>query len=623
MAIQDKFNKPNVIYKITKDIDLEGGTLTIPEGCTLDFQGGSFRNGTITGSNTKVKAGLEKLFNGITIAGTWENEESSPIWFGADNTARIDSTTAFQASLRLLASYGGTLRVPNGGFLIKNLSINKVGVKIKGNGPTSSYIIGRGITNTDCCIQCKPLIGGSPYTALGYGNYVLEDIQILGDDDISRDSGVGIKFENCFNYSLSNSRVCGFKKGIDIAGSHYLQLINCYLADEKFSDGYPQGYPNIETFNRGYGIYVEDGTFEGETNSNGISIKGGIIHNTSLWFKNATQVHLQDLDIEPASNTIVVKSYSYFENCRFERFDLYALGGKYSRFPWFSVEGNSNVFINNTFYTSGENNITSSNPLFIVKGKNNKFFFGPQTPVVGTLAYTSTAEDNYVEFRGFSPQVFTEKPLYMDENAGLFKGGPNNVVKYTMYTSEVTNYGKTIEIKNASRIRFLNYNSISTTGATLSGNTYTLTASSGRLIFNFNTTDTYVPNDVYVVAYKLKFSKPMNTWFNPNYTSLYFLNGSDINQEVFITARFKATTDTVKIMPALNWGGGTVGETFEIQDFQIIHLDGNESVDNQYIKTSILFPHFEAGKTIYNTTTKKMELWNGTAWVNLDGTALA
>ena len=48
MAAQDKFSKSNVIYKITKDIDLELGTLTIPSGCTLDFQGGSISNGTIT-----------------------------------------------------------------------------------------------------------------------------------------------------------------------------------------------------------------------------------------------------------------------------------------------------------------------------------------------------------------------------------------------------------------------------------------------------------------------------------------------------------------------------------------------------------------------------------------------
>lgn len=55
MAIQDKFNKPNVIYKITKDINLEGSNLTIPAGCTLDFQGGSFTNGLVISNNTIIK----------------------------------------------------------------------------------------------------------------------------------------------------------------------------------------------------------------------------------------------------------------------------------------------------------------------------------------------------------------------------------------------------------------------------------------------------------------------------------------------------------------------------------------------------------------------------------------
>lgn len=53
-AIQNRFNKANVIYKITNDINLNGGTLTIPAECTLDFQGGSFVNGTIILNDTKV-----------------------------------------------------------------------------------------------------------------------------------------------------------------------------------------------------------------------------------------------------------------------------------------------------------------------------------------------------------------------------------------------------------------------------------------------------------------------------------------------------------------------------------------------------------------------------------------
>lgn len=102
MAIQDKFNKPNVIYKITKDIDLEGNTLTIPAGCTLDFQGGSFTNGTIVGNNTKIKAGLQKIFNmDITLNGTWDVLESYPEWFGAKRDGITDDTDAIIQCLKL------------------------------------------------------------------------------------------------------------------------------------------------------------------------------------------------------------------------------------------------------------------------------------------------------------------------------------------------------------------------------------------------------------------------------------------------------------------------------------------------------------------------------------------
>lgn len=69
-AIRSKFDRTNVIYKITKDIDLGHGVLTIPAGCTLDFQGGSFTNGTIILDDTVILAGERKIFSNITLSGT-------------------------------------------------------------------------------------------------------------------------------------------------------------------------------------------------------------------------------------------------------------------------------------------------------------------------------------------------------------------------------------------------------------------------------------------------------------------------------------------------------------------------------------------------------------------------
>ena len=100
MSIQDKFNRANVIYKITKDIDLGGETLTIPEGCTLDFQGGSFSNGTIEGNNTAIQANLTKIFGlDVELIGSWNVAEAYPEWFGAVHDGATDDRKAIQCCI--------------------------------------------------------------------------------------------------------------------------------------------------------------------------------------------------------------------------------------------------------------------------------------------------------------------------------------------------------------------------------------------------------------------------------------------------------------------------------------------------------------------------------------------
>lgn len=85
----------NVTYKIVGNIDLGGGELTIASNSTLDFQGGSFSNGTIVGNNTKIIAGLQKIFNSnIILTGTWNVEESYPEWFGAVGDGVTNDTVA-------------------------------------------------------------------------------------------------------------------------------------------------------------------------------------------------------------------------------------------------------------------------------------------------------------------------------------------------------------------------------------------------------------------------------------------------------------------------------------------------------------------------------------------------
>lgn len=138
-AANTLFSYSGIIYKIVGDIDLGGGTLTIATGSTLDFQGGSFSNGTIVGQNTKIKAGLNKIFDtNITLSGTWNVDEAYPEWFGAtigssDSRLAIQlclnsfNTTKLSSQTYTLNSYSDEvaetrtcLIVPNGHSLIGN-----------------------------------------------------------------------------------------------------------------------------------------------------------------------------------------------------------------------------------------------------------------------------------------------------------------------------------------------------------------------------------------------------------------------------------------------------------------------------------------------------------------------
>lgn len=63
ILVQDMINEENTIYEIRYDFDLNGKTITIPKGCTLYFNGGSFNNGTLSGTKTITKSSTTCYYN--------------------------------------------------------------------------------------------------------------------------------------------------------------------------------------------------------------------------------------------------------------------------------------------------------------------------------------------------------------------------------------------------------------------------------------------------------------------------------------------------------------------------------------------------------------------------------
>lgn len=99
---QNMINKPDTIYEIRYDFDLNGETINIPDNCILKFEGGYIKNGKIIGKNTCLLANKNTIFYNIYIDGNWNVQDIYSIWFDLipDNT-NIDNKENLQNLVRL------------------------------------------------------------------------------------------------------------------------------------------------------------------------------------------------------------------------------------------------------------------------------------------------------------------------------------------------------------------------------------------------------------------------------------------------------------------------------------------------------------------------------------------
>lgn len=68
----EQVTKENTIYEIRYDFDLNNASVTIPAGCVLNFNGGELTNGTIVGNNTGIDGNKTGIFGAtLTPSGSW------------------------------------------------------------------------------------------------------------------------------------------------------------------------------------------------------------------------------------------------------------------------------------------------------------------------------------------------------------------------------------------------------------------------------------------------------------------------------------------------------------------------------------------------------------------------
>lgn len=116
------------IWEIRYIHDLNNAAIVIPLGVTIKFVGGKLTNySSIEGTNTKIEAGIQQIFDGSgDIAGTWDFEKSYPQWFGAAGDGLTNDTTALNNVLAM----GKTCYIPDGTYLISKISLDVNGTEL-------------------------------------------------------------------------------------------------------------------------------------------------------------------------------------------------------------------------------------------------------------------------------------------------------------------------------------------------------------------------------------------------------------------------------------------------------------------------------------------------------------
>ena len=146
------FKVSNATYVIKGTMDLQGKTFRIPEGCTLCFKNGFLANGTLFGTDTKLKL-LKSNCLGVTLLGNWDCETIKDSYFDAHflsddqimtNINNLQSDSVKQETVLEKPDYICSIAKNDGALLILKSNTSLIlnsSISIEGNNYTSYNII--------------------------------------------------------------------------------------------------------------------------------------------------------------------------------------------------------------------------------------------------------------------------------------------------------------------------------------------------------------------------------------------------------------------------------------------------------------------------------------------------
>lgn len=119
-SFANQVTNKNTIYEIRYNFNLNGSFVSIPSGCILRFNGGKLLNGSLIFNDTRIEAANIQIFDSINLSGTIVGQ-FNVLWNGI--VPNSNATPAFQAAINLVAGKNCCLFVPNGEYLLAPQSV--------------------------------------------------------------------------------------------------------------------------------------------------------------------------------------------------------------------------------------------------------------------------------------------------------------------------------------------------------------------------------------------------------------------------------------------------------------------------------------------------------------------
>lgn len=377
------FSYSNVIYKICADIDLGGGTLTIATGSILDFQGGSFNNGTIIG-NCKITGNVSNIFGDNLILFSTSNSnlqviDSNQCKILANNSfislskrelLKVDDITSLfdigviTASSQLITDY-----VSNGYLKYDTTKI----VITDNNGLIA--------TTYDSTISYNVWdVTMLPITTRLTLDYIKP--QMFSFANYSDKVTAAINYAQCYNLKVDIIEAFTLSKSIIISRSCYLNFNNKTIT-----------YSGTTALDAMIILCpINNQTTSGSININNLTLNGNSLVDASILVLGLSKSKIDNLFSLNCNKAIYLHAITAIIYNQINGLKSYNVDYAIYSIPYFENKNPANSFINGNLYQFSNTGKCNINAGFFNYGNGNTIAGGDSEPLGGKYCFVFNSE---------------------------------------------------------------------------------------------------------------------------------------------------------------------------------------------------------------------------------------